>query len=449
MKNLFSEDAERAVIGSVLINPEIFPELIAVLGSGDAFYIHRNRMIWQAFVELRRKKIEIDAMTVAAQLEEAGWLDEIGGRPYITRLINQVPSSLNAISYSQVVKSRAERRRMVSFANEIAKLAYSDESQVADIKDKLSKMLNYILLGGEQSEGENISVALSRHYDKVLNNSQALANGSEASIGLRTGFDDLDRILVGIEPEELILVAGRPGHGKSALLMNLLRHMTMKQGCRAAIFSQEMSNDEITRRLVAQESGINSQVLKSGALTAEDWPKFTKAMERLSNLNIWMDDASNLTPSRLRSRCLKLKHNGGLDVVLVDYIQIMSPEGRKSDGNRVQEVSYITRSLKLLAKELKCPVIAASQLSRASELRSDKHPVLSDLRDSGSLEQDANGVLFIHRPDMFASNVAEVIVAKRRDGAVGKCELVYLPETTKFGSIARAQIPTQKSIRNI
>jgi replicative DNA helicase len=446
MKELFSREAEEAVIGSVLINPEIFDELEPILKTSMSFYIHRNRWIWEAIQKIKQKKFDIDLLTVAAQLEEQGQLTEIGGRAYMTSLVNQVPSSLSATSYAQVVRSRAERRAMVQVANEIAKLSYSDESEVPEIRDKLSKMLNAILLG-EQRDGESISSVLSRHYDKVLSNSQAIANSKPVDVGLMTGFHDLDHILIGIEAEELVIIAGRPGHGKSAILMNLLRAMTLKQQKHAAIFSQEMSNDEIIRRLVAQESSINTQQLKNGALSQDEWPRFTDAMERLSNLSIWMDDASNLTPSGLRSKCLKLKHTKGLDVVFVDYIQIMNAEGKKSDGNRVQEVSYITRSLKLLAKELKCPVIAASQLNRANEMRSDRRPVLSDLRDSGSIEQDANTVIFIHRPDMYTSNDAEVIVAKRRDGAVGKCELVYLPEVTRFESKAKtyqqAQMPTK------
>jgi len=346
----------------------------------------------------------------------------------LTSLINQVPSSLNAESYAKIVQGHATRRRYIFAANKIATKAYDENSTV----DELINLANHevVLADGVQEES-NFKKALSTIYDETQENADKLEKGIKIDAGLTTGFLDLDRILMGIEDEESVIVAARPGQGKTTFLLNIASHAALKLGKRIAIFSQEMSAKQIVRRLIAQDAEIDSQRIKTGALNKNEWSLFTNAIEKLEASDIYLSDSSNLTPAKLRSKCLQLQRQGGLDLVIIDYLQLMSA-GIKTD-TRNNEVGYISRQITLLAHELGKPILTASQLSRANEQRADKRPILSDLRDSGNIEQDANVVIFLHRPDeLDKANMTEVNVAKRRDGPVGVCELVYRASITKF-----------------
>lgn len=420
-----SREAEEATIGSVLINPEVLPSLHFL--NSDDFHIHRNRWIWDTFVRLSEKRAPIDLLTVSEELDKAGMLSEVGGSAYLTSLINQVPTSLNAESYGRMVEDNSLRRKMIDAANKIATLAYKGDDIESLIGEFNQVATNAIIRDSEG--GENLADALSAVYDKAFQNAERINSGQPINVGLTTGFKDLDAILLGIEDEESVLVAARPGKGKTSFLLDVASHAILKLRKRVAIFSQEMSREQVARRLIAKYARIDTQKIKTGAMNEEEWRRFTEAIETLENTHTFVMDTSNLTPAKLRSKCLQLKRTYGLDLVIVDYLGLMNA-GIKTE-NRTREVGYISRQVKLLNQELKTPIISAVQMSRSSEQRTEKRPVLSDLRDSGDLEQDANCVIFLHRENE-EDNVTKAIVAKRRDGAVGECSLVYEPRYATF-----------------
>ncbi|MBO9368129.1 MAG: replicative DNA helicase [Chloroflexi bacterium] len=429
-----SREAEEAVIGAILINPEVYYDVASFLQAED-FYIHRNRWIWEAFTRLHEQRQPIDLLTVAEELDRTGHLEEVGGTAYLTALMNQVPTSLHAEAYGRVVEAHSIRRKMLQAASQIASLAYSEEKNVEDALDEAEKALFLVSERRLRHDVRPISAVLSEYYDRI----DELARRPEGIYGVPTGFIDLDRLLAGLQPSDLLIVAGRPGQGKTGFLLSIARNAALLHKKHVAIFSLEMSSEQLVQRLIAQETGIDSQRLRTGRLTEEEWPLFTHAIEVLSDTHIFLDDTPAITPLQLRTKCRRLHMEYGLDLIILDYLQLMGGDVRAE--NRVQEVSYISRNLKILARELNVPVLAAAQLSRAVEQRADKRPVLSDLRESGSLEQDADIVMFIYRPDQYEKdtarkNVAEIIVAKHRNGPVGTVELVFLPSLAKFENAA-------------
>ncbi len=429
-----SREAEEAVVGAVLINPEAYYDVAQFLNADD-FYIHRHKWIWEAFTRLHEQRIPIDLLTLAEELDRVGQLNEIGGPAYLTALINQVPSSLNAESYGRIVEGHAIRRRMINAANQIAALAYNEESVVENVMDEAEKAVFNVSERRLKHDLQPISTVLSDYYDRI----DELAKRDEEFFGVPTGFIDLDRMLSGLQPSDLLIIAGRPGQGKTGFLLSIAKNAALTHKKKVAIFSLEMSNEQVIQRLIAQETGIDSQRLRTGKLTEQEWPLFTHAIEVFSDTKIFLDDTPAITPLQLRTKCRRLHMEYGLDLVIVDYLQLMGGETR--NDNRVQEVSFISRNLKVLARELNVPVLTAAQLSRAVEQRTDKRPVLSDLRESGSLEQDADIVMFIYRPDQYEKdtvkqNVAEIIVAKHRNGPVGSVELIFRSALAKFENAA-------------
>lgn len=423
-----SREAEEAVIGSVIINPDCFVDLY-FLKSND-FYIHRNQWIWQAYIRLHERRVPIDLLTLSEELEKNNQLAEIGGSAYLTSLINQVPTSLNAEVYGKIVEENAIRRNLISSANEIAKLAYNGES-VDLITESANASLTKALYRDNENE-KSLKSNLSLIYDKALNNSQRIAEGLPVEVGLTTGWTDLDIILLGIENEENFLVAAETGVGKSAFMDNFAVHLTKNLGKSVAIFSMEMSAEQRIRRMAASLAEVDSQKIKTGRMDEQEWKRFTCAIETIESLNLHMMDSSFLTPTKLRSKCTQLMRTVGLDIIMVDYLQLMGA-GIKTD-NRTQEVGYISRQMKLINTDLGIPTMSAAQLNRQGTQRADKRPILADLKDSSNLEQDANGVIFLwnDKNSVDKKNVTEVIVAKRRDGALGSCELIYRPAFTKF-----------------
>jgi replicative DNA helicase len=425
-----NREAEEAVVGAVLINPEVYFDLVQFLRAED-FYIVRHRWIWEAFTRLHEKRIPLDFLTISEELENAGQLLEIGGPAYLTALLNQVPTSLHAEAYGHMVEAAAIRRRLLTSANQIATLAYNQQESVENVIEESEKAIFNVSERRLKKDMQPISTVLSEYYDRVTE----LAKRPEDIFGVPTGFIDLDRILTGLQPSDLLIIAGRPGQGKSGFLISAARNAALLHKKHVAIFSLEMSNEQVVQRLLAQETGIDSQRLRNGKLNPEEWPLLTHAVEVLGDTQIYLDDTPAITPITLRTKCRRLHMEFGLDLIILDYIQLMGGDTRNE--NRVQEVSYISRNLKILARELNVPVLAAAQLSRAVEQRTDKHPVLSDLRESGSLEQDADVVMFIYRPDQYEkdtekNNVAEIIVAKHRNGPTGSVELVFLNHLAKF-----------------
>jgi replicative DNA helicase len=427
----FAREAEEAVLGAILVNPEVYYDVAHFLSSED-FYLHRNRWVWETFNSLHDQRLPIDLLTVAEELERQGRLAEAGGPAYLTALINAVPTSLHAEAYGHLVEGSATRRRLLEAANQVARLAYQSDTLIEEAVNEAEKAIFAVSERRLTHELQPIKQALSEYYDRV----DYLARHRDETIGVPTGFIDLDRVLGGMQPSDLLIIAGRPGQGKSGFCISAAKNASQLHKKHVALFSLEMSNEQLVQRLVAQETGIDSQRLRLGDIRDEEWPLFTQAVSALGETHIYLDDTPAITPLQLRTKCRRLHMEVGLDLIIVDYLQLMTGDTRMD--NRVQEVSYISRNLKVLARELKVPVLAAAQLSRAVEQRSDKKPVLSDLRESGSLEQDADVVLFIYRPDQYEAdtlkqNIAEIIVSKHRNGPTHPgIELVFRKELAKF-----------------
>ncbi len=433
-----SREAEEAVIGAVLLNPEAYYDVAGILEAED-FYIHRNRWIWQAIERLQQNRIALDVVTLSEELDQQGQLAEIGGTAYLTSLVTAVPSAMHAEAYARIVEETAVRRRMLEAANQIAKLAFDEETGLDAVMGDAEKAIFGISNRRLTRDMEPIRVTLSEYYDRI----SELAKMDDEIRGVPTGFIDLDRLLGGLQPSDLLIVAGRPGMGKTGFALSIAKNAALTHKKHVAIFSLEMANEQLVQRLLAQETGIDSQRLRTGKLEPDEWPTFTHAIEVLSDTHIFLDDTPGITPLQLLTKCRRLHMEFNLDLVIVDYLQLMS--GGMRSENRVQEVSFISRQLKILARELNVPVLAAAQLSRAVEQRADKRPVLSDLRESGSLEQDADIVMFIYRPEMYEDdpakqNLAEIIVAKHRNGPIGSVQLIFRKNLAKFENAATRQI---------
>jgi replicative DNA helicase len=425
-----NREAEEAVLGSVLINPEAYFDLAEFLDADD-FYIHRHRWIWEAFKHLVEKRSPIDFLTVTNELELQNQLAEVGGAAYLTTLMNNVPSALHAESYGHIIEETAVRRRMLDAANRIAKLAYDEETGLEAVMDDAEKAVFGVSEKRMTRDLAPINEVLSDFYDHISD----LAARPDDIHGVPTGFIDLDRLLTGLQPSDLIIVAGRPGMGKTGFALSLAKNAAQTHKKHVAIFSLEMGNDQLVQRLLAQQTGIDSQRLRTGKLQDDEWALLTHAIETLGDSRIFLDDTPGITPLQLRTKCRRLHLEFGLDLIIIDYLQLMSGDTR--NDNRVQEVSYISRQLKILAREINVPVLAAAQLSRAVEQRSDKKPVLSDLRESGSLEQDADIVMFIYRSEVYEEdpakqNIAEIIVSKHRNGPIGSVQLIFRKNLAKF-----------------
>ena len=433
-----SREAEEAVVGAVLINPEVYYDVAQFL-QGDDFYIHRLRWIWDAFTRLHESRPPVDLLTVSEELARMDQLAEIGGPAYLTSLVNQVPTSLHADAYGHVVEAHSLRRKLLNAANSVATMAYDEETGIDDVMDEAEKAIFGVSERRMTHDVQPIKQVMSTVYDTI----DELSKRDEEFFGVPTGFIDLDRLLSGLQDSDLLIIAGRPGQGKSGFLMSVARNAAVIHKKHVAIFSLEMSNEQVAQRMISQETGIDSQRLRTGKLNDDEWPKFTHSIEMFSDTKLFLDDTPAVTPLQLRTKCRRLHMEYGLDLVIIDYLQLMGSEAH--NNNRVQEVSYISRSLKVLARELNVPVLTAAQLSRDVEQRSDNRPVLSDLRESGSLEQDADIVMFIYRPDQYEKettkqNVAEIVVAKHRNGPVGSVELIFRPNLAKFENAATRKV---------
>jgi replicative DNA helicase len=425
-----SREAEEAVIGSVLINPEAYYDVAQFLQADD-FYIERHRWIWETFNRLHERRIPIDFLTVSEELGQLGQLAEVGGPAYLTALINNVPTSLHATAYGRLVEETSVRRRMLSAAQNIAKLAYQEDTGIEAVMDEAEKAVFGVSERRMTRDLQTIRQVVGEVYDRI----DLLYHRPEEIMGVPTGFYDLDKLLGGLQPSDFLIIAGRPGTGKTAFMLTAAKTAAQSHKKHVAIFSLEMSNEQLVQRLIAQETGIDTQRLRTGKLEENEWPIFIEAIEKLRETHIFLDDTPGLTPLQLRTKSRRLHLEYNLDLVIVDYIQLMS-SGMRAE-NRVQEVSFISRHMKILARELNVPVLAAAQLSRAIEQRADKEPQLSDLRESGSLEQDADVVMFIHRPELYEKdtlkqNLAQIKIAKHRNGPVGNVEMVFRSNLAKF-----------------
>ncbi|HUN23911.1 MAG TPA: replicative DNA helicase, partial [Anaerolineales bacterium] len=421
-----------AVLGAVLIDSEVYLDVSQLLNADD-FYSVKHAWIWESFANLQKSSMPIDLLTVQEDLSRLERLEEVGGIAYLTRLITHVPTAFNAVAYGKLVEESAIRRRLLKAASDIAALAYDQKTAIEEVMDSANKAMLTVQATNGNNALESIRNVASSYYDQV----KYLYDHRGEPMGTPTGFRDLDKLLGGFQRSDLLIIAGRPGQGKSGFMISVAVAAAMRYRKQVAIFSLEMSNDQVVQRMIAQETGISTHALRQGQMKEEDWPKFTEAVSRLSELGIFLDDTPGITPMQLLNKCRRLKNEVQLDLIVLDYLQLMQGDSRGKDGNRVQEVSQISRSLKLLAREMSCPVLAGAQLSRGVEQRTGQRPMLSDLRESGSIEQDADVVMFLHHPDAWdedplRKNVTEIIVAKHRNGPTGDVPLVFLDSLTKF-----------------
>lgn len=434
----YSQEAEEATIGAVLVNPVAYFGVAAFLRADD-FFILRHRYIWQALERLQERGEPIDYLTVKEELEDLGRLGEIGGPAYLTQLINNTPTSVHAEVYGRLVERAATRRRLMSAADQIKSLAINEEMTVEQVISESEAKLFDVTEHQLTKELIPMREAVSQYFDRI----EYLMQNKGAAFGVPTGFKDLDKLLGGLQKSDLLIFAGRPGMGKTSFLLSATINMA-RLGARIAIFSLEMGVEQIVQRLISMEAGINSQNLRLGQLSQQEWARFVHAAGNLSNFKIFIDDTAAMNPLELRTKSFRLAREHGLDLIVVDYLQLMNAGG-VYENNRVQEVSFISRNLKELARELNVPLLSAAQLSRAVEQRQDKRPQLSDLRESGSLEQDSDIVIFLYRDEMYNEatefpNQAEIIIAKHRNGPTGTINLYFEKTLTKFMNAAERSV---------
>jgi replicative DNA helicase len=438
-----SPEAEEAVLGSVLIDPELLSSLSSIITASD-FYELRHGHIWQAMLALYNRGDQVDNLTVVDELRKHGWLEEGigGGAAYITQLITNTPTHIYAETYARMVERASLRRRLLGAAAEIAQIA---RDEVADV-DVVTNSAETALFRVTDQRSNKTVMPLSEVVWEYQKRIEYLYNNPTEQLGVPTGFRDLDQLLGGLQRSDLLIVAARPGVGKTSFLLSIALNAARAGNGRVAIFSLEMGREQLVQRFYAAETGINSQRLRLGNLARDEWERFYEATDRLDRLKIFVDDTPSISIQQLRSHCRRLHREHGLDLIMVDYLQLMSAginTGRET--NRVQEVSAISGGLKQLARELNVPVLTAAQLSRSVEQRADKRPMLSDLRESGSIEQDADVVMFLYRDELYnpntdKANQAEVIIAKHRNGPTSTIELYFLKELTQFRDLARGRV---------
>ena len=432
-------EAEEAVLGSLLIDPDAIFEVASFLRP-EAFYRAQNRQIFEAILNLNARREPIDLLTLTDELRRQENLEDIGGEGYVIGLINAVPTSVNARTYGRLVEAAALRRRMIGAAGKIAEFAYDEAEEIAVVIDRAERAL--FSISEERTTRDLVPIKqIARDY---LERVEQLHERGDDVIGVPTGFTDLDRLLGGLNKSDLLILAARPGMGKTSLQNAIALTAATRYGKRVAMFNLEMSGEQLVQRMISAETRIDSQRLRRGELFDHEWPIFMEAVGRLSETRIFIDDTPSITPMQLHTKCRRLYAEHGLDLVVIDYLQLMSAE--KSTNNRVQEISEISRSLKGLARELNVPVLAAAQLSRAVEQRQDKHPQLSDLRDSGSIEQDADIVMFIYRDEYYnpdtteRPNIAELNIAKHRNGPTGTVDLFWHAKLATFRNLQRQEV---------
>jgi replicative DNA helicase len=424
-------EAEQSVLGSLLIDRDAIIRIAPYLQPED-FYREVHGEIYAAILDLHERREPADFVTLGDELERQGKLETIGGAAYLTSLINTVPTSIHVEHYAHIVERTAILRRLIEAAGKIAALAYEEAEEVDVVVDRAEQILFEVSQQRVTRGLTPIKRLLTEYYDRI----EYLHQHQGEMVGLPTGFIDLDKLLGGLQRSDLIIMAGRPGMGKSSLGLTIAHNAALKHKIVVALFSLEMSAEQLVQRLIAGETSISSQRLRIGDIRDIEWDKFVKASGRLAETAIFIDDSASPTPTEIRTKCRRLAAEYGLDLVIVDYLQLMQSGAVRSE-NRVQEISYISRALKGLARELNVPVVAMSQLSRAVESRQDKRPILSDLRESGSIEQDADVVLFIYRDEMYdensdRKNIADILVAKHRNGPTGQVSLRFVAEETRF-----------------
>lgn len=428
-----SLEAEQSALGAMILDKDALTEVVELI-TDDDFYKEAHKAIFRSVIDLYNRNEPVDIVTLSEALLKEGTLNDIGGIEYLSDLTTMGVVTTNAKHYAKIIEEKSMLRRLIRASSEIIEKGFSSEE--ADHLLDLAEKSIFDISQKKNREGlEAIKEVLLKTYEQI----ERLYGSENAITGLSTGFMDLDSKTSGFQRSDLILVAARPSMGKTAFSLNLCQNAATKNDASVAIFSLEMSKEQLVQRMLSSESHIPMQDLRNGKLKEEDWISLAKAMNSLSNCNIYIDDTPAISVLEMRAKCRKLKMEKGLDLIMIDYLQLMSGNGKNE--SRQQEISTISRSLKALAREMDCPVVALSQLSRAPELRADHRPILSDLRESGAIEQDADVVMFLYRdeyyfPDSEKKGIGEVIIAKQRNGETGTVELVWLGQFTRFADKA-------------
>ncbi len=428
-----STEAEQAVIGSILIDQEAIT-VASELIEPDDFYNRQYGIIYEAMLDLNKEHRQIDTVTLQNKLREKDATQDICSLEYMRNIIAAVPTSANIRYYSMIVAEKATLRRLIRASGDIENECYESSQTLDDILDGAEKRIFDLV----QRRSTDEFVPIDRVVLNALSRIETAYRAGGSVTGLPTGFTDLDYMTSGLQPAELILIAARPSMGKTAFVLNIAQHIAFKNSKSIAIFSLEMSKEQLMNRFFALEGNIEAEHLRSGRLDDTEWDKLAEAGSIIGDSKLIIDDTPGITVAALRSKCRKYKLEKGLDCIIIDYLQLMSGSGRTE--SRQQEISEISRSLKGIARELNVPVVALSQLSRAVEQRENKRPMMSDLRESGAIEQDADVIMFIYRDDYYhenseKKNIAEIIIGKQRNGPVGKVELAWIPKYTKFGNL--------------
>jgi len=434
-------EAEQAVLGAIFLEPSALTVASEILIPED-FYRASHQKIFNAMLKLNDEGKVVDLVTVTEELAAAKLIEDTGGVSYLSELASSVPTAANIEYYARIVEEKSLLRRLIRTATEIASDGYSREDEVEALLSEAEK--NILAVAQRKNAGafHNIKDVLVRTYDNI----EQMHQRAGEITGLETGFIELDRMTAGFQRNDLIIVGARPSVGKTAFALNIAQNVAHKTGENIAIFSLEMGAEQLVMRLLCAEGNIDAQRLRTGSLTDDDWGKLTMAMGSLSSSGIFIDDTPGVRISDIRSKCRRLKQEHGLGMILIDYLQLILGSGRAGE-NRQQEVSEISRSLKQLARELQVPVIALSQLSRGVEQRQDKRPMMSDIRESGSIEQDADIVAFLYRDDYYDKesenkNIIEIIIAKQRNGPTGTVSLAFVKEYNKFVNLETRYDPS-------
>lgn len=431
-----SIEGEQSVIGSMLMDREAIITASEIV-TADDFYQHQYGIMFESMIELFNEGKPVDLVTLQNRLKEKDVPPEISSLEFVREIITTVPTSANVKSYAGIVREKAVLRRLIKVNEEIANNCYLGREPLETILADTEKKIFDLLQSRDSAEFVPIrQVALN-----VLENIEKAYRTRETVTGVPTGFTDLDYKTSGFQPSDLILLAARPSMGKTAFVLNVVDYVAVRKGIPCMVFSLEMSKEQLVNRMLAMESNVDTQKLRTGTLTDSDWDAVVEGVGVIGSSKLIIDDTPGISVTELRSKCRKIKLEHGLGMVIIDYLQLMTGSGKTSD-NRQQEISEISRSLKALARELKAPVVALSQLSRACETRADHRPMLSDLRESGAIEQDADVVMFLYRDDYYnkdsdMKDIAEVIIAKQRNGPIGTVNLLWLPQFTKFVNAAR------------
>ena len=425
-------EAEAGVLGSIIIDPETIVQVADFLYAED-FYRYAHRTIYETILRLYEQHQPADFITICDELERINKLDDVGGPSYVTSLINQVPTSGNVEYYGRIVERTAILRRLIHAAGEIAAVAY-EEGDANIALDKAEQLIFSISQRSARADFSAISELLTDYMNKL----EQLHERRGSIVGVPTGFSDLDRMTGGLQRSDLIILAARPAMGKTSLALSLAHNSALKHKQSVAVFSLEMSKEQLVQRLLSMDAGVDQQRLRTGWIEDDEWERIIYSMGTLSEATIWIDDTAGISTMEMRSKARRLQAEHGVDLIIVDYLQLMqSLPGTARNKNREQEISEISRNLKGLAREINVPVLALAQLSRAVESRSSKIPQLSDLRESGSIEQDSDIVMFIYRDDVYnpeseRKNIADIIIAKHRNGPVGEVSLYFQASQTRF-----------------